>query len=173
MVRCELVTVSRAMASRLRSAARARYAVAVSPIRLMRAARAASSLDRNACSLASDRLRRRPNRSISQVASPTCAEYWAAVTVALSDVPTRARAAATPAIASIDGSCWPRWIRYCARAASTLSAARRRSRFCASACATTWRSRGSRTNSCHGRLAAVALPAPPAKRAGTGAAGRS
>jgi hypothetical protein len=77
--------------------------------------------------------------------------------------------------ASIDGSCCARWMRYCARAASMLSTARRRSRLCANACATIFCSLPSRTNVRHGMSAILppGSPAAPANCVGTGALGRS
>jgi hypothetical protein len=171
IVRCELAIVSRAMTSRLRSAASVRYALAVSPIKLIRVAFAASTVEKYAWSWASDRLRSRPNTSISHAASPTFTPYSVAVDVSLS-APLIARAVATEAATSIDGNDCARWMRYCARAASMLSAARRRSRLCASAWSITCASFGSRTNWRHGRSTAFAVPAPPARFAGIGAAGR-
>ena len=119
--------------------------------------------------MASDRLRSRPNTSISQAARPTCAEYSAPVVVALPES-TIERAPLTWTIASTDGSAWARWIRYWARAASIWSTALRRSRLWTSACSRMCCRRGSRTNARHG--SAVAVPLPPGRLAGTGAAGR-
>src|SRR5690606_29153469 len=111
-------------------------ALATSAIRPSWAARRLSSVARNCCSAAWLRLRTRPNRSSSNAARPTPAVYRSCTGAS---PPVRSRVALAPT----EGRRSARWIRYWARARSTLRIAMRRSRLLSSAWPTSSSSRGS------------------------------
>ncbi|MCW0424986.1 hypothetical protein NB713_002929 [Xanthomonas sacchari] len=157
------------------------HAAATWATRVRRTLRWFSALDSQFCSASCLRLRSCPNRSSCQLLSPTCR-----VSLVLTwETPSSLLAALLRlrlmlALASNDGNCAARWMRYCARALSMDSTATRRSRLFCKANAMVWRSRGSRNTCCQSGIASVSVAAPAAgaastaaRSAGTGAAGRT